>query len=76
MTTGGMHDLTPLGAWESLASGVWRSRFGETARELAYTSLAARGPRLAALDALPARPFPFTEIPGEMELPEEEVTFP
>ncbi|MDD2901094.1 MAG: DUF4389 domain-containing protein [Syntrophales bacterium] len=22
------------------------------------------------------RPFPFTEIPGEMELPEEEVTFP
>jgi hypothetical protein len=22
------------------------------------------------------RPFPFTEFPGEMELPEEEVTFP
>ena len=56
-------DLVPLEAWEELASGVWRARFGKADRELAYTSLAAREPRIDALNALPARPFPFAGAP-------------
>ena len=55
--------LAPLDGWERLASGVWRVRFGQADKELAYTSLAAREPRVDALNALPARPFPFADLP-------------
>lgn len=56
-------DLRPLKGWENVASGVWRVRIGDTDKELAYTSLAARGPRLAALSSLPEVPFPFDTSP-------------
>jgi len=56
-------ELTPLGDWEQLARGVWRARFGEADKELAYTSLAARAPRVDALNALSSQPFPFADSP-------------
>ena len=55
--------LRPVEGWEKIASGVWQIRIGEAERELAYTSLAAREPRVNTLDALPARPFPFADSP-------------
>ncbi len=58
-----LKDLMPLDAWEALAPGVWRVRFGETGKELAYTSLAAREPRFAALNELSAPSFPFSDAP-------------
>ena len=66
-----MANLVPLDGWEPLASGVWRARFGQTDRELAYTSLAARQPRVEALNALPARPFPFSDSPIRAHKSEE-----
>ena len=61
--TARLSNLVPLDGWEHLASGVWRARFGQADRELAYTNLAAREPRIETLDALPTRPFPFAETP-------------
>jgi len=57
--------------WESVASGVWRIQFGDAGRELAYTSLAAREPRLDALNALPDMPFPFEASPIRAHQTEE-----
>ena len=49
--------------WKKLAPGIWRARFGDVAREVSYTGLAAREPRSDALEVLPEAPFPFSEKP-------------
>ncbi|MDF7826935.1 glycoside hydrolase family 31 protein [Pontiellaceae bacterium B12227] len=67
----GIGDLQPLENWEPVASGVWKVQIGETDRELAYTDMAARPPRLDALNALPDVPFPFSESPIEFHRSDE-----
>ena len=59
--------LKPLEGWEELAPGVWRAKIGDTDKEMAYTSLAAREPRMEALNALPKVPFPFAGSPIEFQ---------
>lgn len=49
-------------------SGIWKVNIGEADKEIAYTSLAARGPCIAELNALPGMPFPFSESPIEFLL--------
>ena len=61
----GTGNLQPLEGWEELASGVWKVKIGEADKELAYTSLAARAPRIDTLNALPKVPFPFGDSPIE-----------
>ena len=55
--------MNPIDAWQKLAPGVWQARIGEAEKELSYTSLAARPPRLEALNSLPEVAFPFSEKP-------------
>ena len=49
--------------WENMAPGVWRARIGDSEKELSYTDLAARSPRMEALNRLPEVPFPFAKEP-------------
>ena len=63
MSAFGIGNLQPLEGWEEVASGVWKVEIGE--KELSYTSLSARAPRVDALNALPKVPFPFGESPIE-----------
>ena len=57
----GIGNLHPVQGWEKVAHGVWRVKIGEADKELAYTSLAARSPRIPELNALPEVSFPFDE---------------
>lgn len=61
----GVGILEELEGWEEVASGVWKVRIGEAEKEMAYTSMAARPPRLEALNALTKVPFPFGKTPIE-----------
>ena len=61
----GLENLQPLEGWDEVASGVWKAQVGEADRELAYVSLAARAPRIDALNALKKMPFPFEDAPIE-----------
>ncbi len=61
----GIGYLHPLKGWEQVAPGIWKVNIGEVDKEIAYTSLAVRGPRLAELNALPGMPFPFGKSPIE-----------
>lgn len=55
--------LNQVTHWENAAPGIWRARIGDAEKELSYTRLAARSPRLEALNLLPEMPFPFEKCP-------------
>ena len=57
----GIGNLEPIEGWEKVAAGVWKAQIGDVDEELAYTSLAARGPRLEVLNGMTEVPFPFGE---------------
>ena len=58
-----INSLETITDWQKLSPGVWRARIGEAEKELAYTDLAARPPRMEALNALPDTAFPFEKSP-------------
>ena len=60
-------NLKPVAGWEEVASGVWKVKIGEQDKEMAYTNLAARPPRIEALNALPKVPFPFGQSSIEFQ---------
>lgn len=61
----GIDNLKPLEGWEEVAPGIWKVEIGAVDKELAYTSLAAREPRLDVLKGLPGVAFPFEALPIE-----------
>ena len=67
LTTHAAENLKPVAGWEEVASGVWKAEIGEPDKEMSYTSLAARPPRIEALNALPKVPFPFGKSPIEFQ---------
>jgi len=62
-----VENLKPVTGWEDVAPGIWKAKIGEPDKEMAYTSLAARPPRIEALNALPKVPFPFAKSPIEFQ---------
>lgn len=71
MSASAVDGLKPVEGWEQLAPGVWRVQIGEADKEMAYTSLAARPPRMQALNALPEVPFPFANATVEFQRSED-----
>lgn len=56
--------MKSMEAPREIAPGVWSLRLGAPEKEISYTSLADRAPRMKELAAYPARKFPFA--PGDM----------
>jgi alpha-D-xyloside xylohydrolase len=69
----GLGGLQPLENWEAVASGVWKAQIGQADKELAYTSLAARAPRIETLNSLPKVPFPFKDTPIEFHRSDDQL---
>lgn len=60
----GLASMNALSAPEKVAPGIWILRLGTPDKEISYTSLADRAPRMAELSAYPDKPFPFA--PGDI----------
>lgn len=62
--TASLASMKAMSAPEKVAPGIWILRLGAPDKEISYTSLADRAPRMEELSAYPDKPFPFA--PGDI----------